>query len=130
MPITPLFAAIFGLMFIVLSFSVIRIRFGEKISTGHADHRGLEKAVRIHANFAEYVPLALLLMWFVESISLSSGLVFWLGCILLLARVAHAIGMQNPRQFLVLRQIGVLATFAVIATCCINLVWWYLPVNL
>jgi len=63
MPITPLFAAIFALGYLYLAIVVIKIRRSEKITYGlenrdSVKNRDLEKAVRIHANFIEYVPLA------------------------------------------------------------------------
>ena len=129
MLVTPLFAAVLGLLFVLLSLGVVRIRFSQRISMGVADNRALEKAVRSHANFAEYVPLALLLMWFVETLTLSSALVAVAGCVLVLARVFHAIGMANPKRWLVLRQLGVVMTFAVILVLCVVLLYWYWPVG-
>jgi len=129
MPITPLLAAVFGLMYIVLSISVVRIRIGQKISLGTKDNAELDKAVRIHANFAEYLPLCLLLFWFIETITFNSRLVFWLGSILLVARVAHVLGMRDPKSLLILRKFGVVATFSVILVSCGYLLWWYLPVS-
>jgi uncharacterized membrane protein YecN with MAPEG domain len=125
--ITPLFGALFALIYLVLSVNVIRYRFGNKISLGNGGNKHLEMAARAHANFIEYVPLALLLMWFLESLTLSSNEVFWAGSILLLARVAHAFGMLYPRQLLIMRQLGAIATFAVLIKLSISLLKHYLP---
>lgn len=130
MPITPLFAAIFGLIYIVLSLGVIKVRLGEKVSLGYGESHDLEKASRTHANFAEYVPIALLLMWFLETISLDSMLVFILGSILIFSRLAHVVGMNNPKKFMILRQLGVVGTLSVIIIASIALLWWYLPVSI
>lgn len=135
MPITPLFAALFALGYLYLSVAVIRVRFAEKISLGvenrdSAKHPALEEAVRTHANFIEYVPMALILFWFLENITYSHTTVFWLGCLFLMARVAHVIGMRNPKEYLVCRQVGMIGTFGVIAFSAIKLIWWYLPVSI
>ena len=130
MPITPLFAAIFALMFVFLSSGVIKTRLSEKIGLGLGDSRELEKAVRIQGNFAEYVPLALVLLWFLETISFNSGLVFWLGCVLLASRIAHVIGMQNPDQYMKFRQLGVIGTFLVLVVSSLTLLWWYIPASI
>lgn len=129
MPITPLFAALFALMYVILSIGVIRIRFTDKISLGDGGNKQLEIATRIHGNFIEYVPLCLVLFWFVERITFNSQLVFVLACVLLLARVAHVIGLRHAKPLLILRQLGVIATFIVILICALYLVWWYLPVS-
>ena len=129
MPITPLLAGVFGLMYLFLSISVIRIRYSANISLGTRDNDELEKEVRIHANFAEYLPFCLLLFWFVESITFNSRLVFWLGSLLLVARVAHVLGMKDSKSLLILRRFGVVATFAVMLISCVYLIWWYLPIS-
>lgn len=127
--ITPLFAAIFGLIYIALSINVVRYRLSNKISLGAGDNKNLERAIRTHGNFFEYVPFALLLMWFIETLTLSAGEVFWLGSILLIARVSHAFGMFYPKQLILLRQLGIVATFGVIIKACISLIQYYLPLS-
>lgn len=128
--ITPLFAAIFTLIYVALSLNVVRYRFGHKISIGDGGHKHLEMATRAHANFIEYVPLSLLLMWFLESLTLSPSEVFWSGAILVFARVAHAFGMLYPQQLLVLRQFGTIATFAVLIKLSISLLKHYLALTI
>ena len=126
--VTPLFAAIFGIMYMALSFNVVRYRFGAKVSLGAGESRNLERAIRAHGNFIEYVPFALLLMWFIETLTLSANVVFWLGSILLIARVSHAFGMYYPTQLKILRQLGTIATFGVIIKASISIFQYYMPV--
>ena len=130
MLVTPLFAAIFALVYLVLSISVIKLRFKQQVSLGSAGDSELEKEIRIHANFAEYVPLCLLLLYFLETVTLSSRLSFWLGCVLLISRLSHVIGMRNGKDHLIFRQIGVLGTFFVIFVSALALIWIYLPINI
>lgn len=65
--IVPLYAACLVLMFFVLSLRVIRIRRRIRIPLGTRRHPGLLRASRAHANFAAYVPLAAILLGFVEA---------------------------------------------------------------
>jgi len=127
--ITPLFAAIFGLMYVALSINVVRYRFGGRVSLGTGDNKNLERAIRAHGNFMEYVPFAILLMWFIETLSLSASTVFWLGSILLIARVSHAFGIFYPRQLMIFRQLGSLVTFAVLIKACISILLHYMPLS-
>ena len=60
--VVPLYAAIFALIYIGLTSRVIMLRNGKRISLGHGDDPTLERAIRIHGNFIEYVPLALILL--------------------------------------------------------------------
>ena len=128
MPITPLFAAIFALMYVYLSFAVIKHRIGKQVGLGEGEDRDLLVAIRTHANFSEYVPFALILMWFLETVAYNSTLALVLGCVLLLGRVSHIIGLRNPKQYMVLRQAGILATFGVLTVSSVYLIWHYLPV--
>jgi uncharacterized membrane protein YecN with MAPEG domain len=117
-------------MYVALSINVSRYRFGAKVSLGTGESSNLERAIRAHGNFIEYVPFALLLMWFIETLTLSANVVFWLGSILLIARVCHAFGMYYPRQLLILRQLGTLATLGVIIKASISIFQYYMPVSI
>lgn len=66
MLVTPLYAALLGLLFIALSIRTIRQRRRFRIASGSGRKTLLQRAMRVNANFAEYVPLALLLIYFVE----------------------------------------------------------------
>jgi len=130
MPITPIFVALFTLMLLFLSVAVIRQRLQKQVSLGSDGHRGLEIAIRTHANFVEYVPMCLLLMWSIEQLTQNSHLVLILGEVLLLVRIAHVIGMRYPKKFFRLRQIGILGTFAVMIVGSFTLLWHYLPISI
>ncbi len=129
MPITPLFAALFGLLYIALSLNVVRFRFAKGIGLGAGGDSDTEVAIRTHANFIEYVPLALLLFYFIEMISLSSLLVFYLGLALLVGRVMHIVGMFDSRNWGILRRIGTVLTFSVIIIASCALALRYLPIS-
>lgn len=127
MALTPIFAALLAFIFLFLSLSVIKLRFSKKVSLGDGGDPDLQAAIRTHANFTEYVPISLLLLWFVEAFTYSSNLVFILGSILVVARLAHIIGMRNPKEFMIFRQLAVVATHAVIAVSAVRILWHYLP---
>ena len=63
---TGLYAGLLGLLLIVLSMRVVQNRWRAKVGLGHGGDKALRKAIRIHGNFIEYVPLALLLMALIE----------------------------------------------------------------
>ena len=112
--IVPVYAAIFGLILIYLSVRVIKQRRSAKVSLGDGDNPALRKAIAVHNNFSQYVPLTLLLIVFVELNHASAYITHGLCACLLVARVAHAYGLVQPVQIMKLRQIGVLLTFGVI----------------
>lgn len=57
----PLYASILALMFVGLSVRTLRMRRRLKIAVRDAGNRRMLRAMRVHSNFAEYVPLGLLL---------------------------------------------------------------------
>jgi uncharacterized membrane protein YecN with MAPEG domain len=70
--------------------------------------------MRVHANFAEYVPMALILMALAESLKAPSMFLHPLGLVLVGARVIHAYGLSQTPHILRLRALGITLTFTVI----------------
>ncbi|MDP2714364.1 MAPEG family protein [Rheinheimera sp.] len=112
--ITALYAALLGLMFIALSIKVIAKRRQFQIGIGSKGEMALQRAVRVHGNFAEYVPFALLLMFLAEYSGLAPLYLHILGIALLLGRLSHAWGVRQLKEPLKYRMVGMLLTFGVI----------------
>lgn len=112
--IVPIYAAIFGLMLVYLSFLVIKQRRSAKVSLGDGDNPTLRKTIAVHGNFSQYVPFALLLITFVELNHASAYIVHSLCAALLIGRIAHAYGLAQAIQVMKLRQLGMALTFSVI----------------
>jgi uncharacterized membrane protein YecN with MAPEG domain len=70
--------------------------------------------VRAQANFAEYVPLALLLMGFLEASRYSIYLLHGLGIALVVARLFHGFALSFGWQIRFGRVTGAALTFAVL----------------
>jgi uncharacterized membrane protein YecN with MAPEG domain len=92
-PITGVYAALAGLMSLALAALVVRARRRYKTSLGTGKEPAVEMAVRVHANFIEYVPLALLLMLLGEFNGVSSPALHGAGILLLVSRILHALGL-------------------------------------
>jgi uncharacterized protein len=112
--VTPIYAALLALLFIYLSFAVIKQRRANKISLGDGDVPSLRKAIAVHNNFSQYVPFALLLIAFVELNHGSPYLIHGLGASLFIGRLAHAYGLAQANQIMKLRQAGMVLTLTVI----------------
>ena len=114
--ITTLAAGVLGLIFAILSALVVLQRGTGKVSIGNGDEvtSPLMIAIRSHANFAEYVPLILLLTGLIELRTGPTLLVKGLTASLVLARILHPVGMRIPgtNPF---RAIGFLLTIIVLA---------------
>ena len=101
MLVTPLYAAILALWFLLLTLRVVQRRRTYRVSLGDGDQPLLRRAIRAHANFAEYVPLALILLLVLELSRFSIYTVHALGATLVVARLLHgyALAFTNDFQF-------------------------------
>jgi len=104
--IAPLYIAIFSLMFTLLSFRVIRLRQTARVAIGDGGDKALRRAIRVHGNFAEYVPLALILIFAAESLGMSAVWVHGLCLALLIGRLLHAYGVSQVKEPLLFRQLA------------------------
>jgi uncharacterized membrane protein YecN with MAPEG domain len=85
-----------------------------QVGLGTGDNRELERAVRIHGNFAEYVPLALVLLVIYEMGGAPAWAVHLAGAVLLVARLLHAFGLTQSSGRSPGRFTGIIATWLVI----------------
>lgn len=108
--ITSIYAALLGLLFVLLSVRTLRLRRQLRVAFGDGDNLLLRRAIRVHANFAEYVPLALLLMCFNEIQSAPALWVHGLGALLLAGRTLHATGGSQLNGVGWMRVMGVTLT--------------------
>ena len=92
MPITMHYAGALALVFLVLSVRVVQGRTGKgRPSLGDGGDKDMLRRIRGHANFAEYVPLILVMMALLESRGVSALALHGLGGSLLAARIAHGV---------------------------------------
>ena len=114
MIVTPLYAALLALWLMVLSLRVINLRRIARVSLGDGGHPLLARAIRGQANFAEYVPLALLLLAILELSRFSIYVVHVLGLTLLIARLLHGYALGFTGEWKFGRTYGAALTFLVI----------------
>jgi uncharacterized membrane protein YecN with MAPEG domain len=120
--IVPIYAALLTFIYIFLSSRVIQSRVVNRIGLGTGGHRGLERRMRIHANFAEYVPLALLLLAFMEMQERPLWLLHLLCAALVLARIGHTLALWDEKEISWLRVASVSMTFVVMLVAAISLI--------
>jgi uncharacterized protein len=116
MPITTLFAGLLALLFILLSLRVIGARRGAKVTIGDGGDKLLARRARVHANFAEYAPMALLLMGLAESGGAAKMQIWMAGGLLFVGRIIHAYGVSQAKEVLAFRVAGMAVTFATIGS--------------
>lgn len=114
MPITALYAALLTPLLVVLSVRVIALRREAGAPLGDGGDPLLLRRMRVQANFAEYVPFALVLLVLAESLHTQAWLLHALGSALVLARLLHAVGVSRTPERFGLRVAGVGLTFGVL----------------
>ncbi len=116
---TPIYAALLAFVLIFLSLRVIRTRRTAKVALGDGGDAALLRASRAQANFAEYVPMALLLMGCAELQGAPILAVHGLGLVLLTGRLVHAYGVSRADEDFRFRVRGMQLTFFSIAAAAI-----------
>jgi len=118
--IVAFYAGVLGLIAVGLSVVVVRRRVANKVSFGSGGNPDLERAIRAHGNFTEYVPLILLLLLLLAAGGTSAYLLHGLGIALVLARLAHAQGLLGSPGESRGRTIGVALTWTVLVVASIR----------
>jgi hypothetical protein len=114
MPITTFYAALLALIFVALSLRTISARRAARVEIGDGDDRELLRRMRVHANFAEYVPIAVILLALAETMKLQAPLLHGIGALLLAGRASHAYALSQSPHILPLRVAGMIATLTAI----------------
>jgi uncharacterized membrane protein YecN with MAPEG domain len=110
----PIYAALLALLYVYLSVRTIGVRRRVQVALGAGENPEMLRAMRVHANFAEYVPLALILIYLVEAQGTAAWLVHALGVALLLGRCLHAYGVSQVKETFFFRVSGMVLTFNVL----------------
>ncbi len=122
--VTSIVASVLSIIFIRLSFAVIRLRRANRVGLGSGGNEELERAIRAQGNFAEYVPFGLILIACLEL----NGAAWWLalipGVALVIGRLIHAKGINEPPPNFRKRVLGMAFTInTLIALVVLNLGW-------
>ncbi len=123
--VTPLYAALCGLLLLVLGLVVVRLRRQHNVLTGDGGHATLARAMRVQANFVEYVPLTLLLLFMLEMSRQPAWALHLLGAALFIGRLLHAWGYLLTPRLSFGRALGIGLTWIVLG---VTAIWLLLVV--
>jgi uncharacterized membrane protein YecN with MAPEG domain len=112
--ITSLYAGLLGIFYLLLSSYVVMGRWQHKISLQDSGNPDMLRRIRMHANFAEYVPFLLLLMFLLEIKGLQVWALHSFGLTLLIARLVHPIGIASEKAPNLFRMLGAILTYALL----------------
>lgn len=113
-PITALWAGLLGLLSLALAWNVVRARVSENVIFGDAGNAIMVQRIRVHGNFVEYVPLALVLLLVLELSGSAAWLLHALGGGLFVGRLLHAFGLGRSTGTSPGRFVGILLTWLVV----------------
>jgi uncharacterized membrane protein YecN with MAPEG domain len=116
-----LYAGLLALLFVGLSVRTLLMRRTLRIGIGDAGNEAMLRAMRVHSNFAEYVPLSLLLIYFVEATGASAPFVHALGASVVVGRTSHAFGVSQLKENYAFRIVGMTFTLAPIIVAATHL---------
>lgn len=112
LPVTLSAVAAAVIVNIWLGLRVAALRRAFKVSIGDGGHEPLSRRMRAQLNFAENVPITLLLIAVLEIAGIGVGWLAYVAGAFILARVAHGFGMDGGKAQAG-RVVGVLVTIAV-----------------
>lgn len=115
LPITLTFAAAAALLNFWLAMRVSRLRMSEKVLHGDGGSATLTKRMRAQANYVEYTPFILILTALIEMAWNSPTWLWILSLIYIVARIAHAFGMDADQPAKT-RMFGIIVTWMVVLT--------------
>ncbi|AVP99216.1 glutathione metabolism protein [Ahniella affigens] len=127
--LTP-YAGLLAFVYLVLTFRTIMFRGRLRVGIGDGGDKSLQRAIRAHANFSEYVPITLILLLLLTSVGAGPGLLHGLGGALVIGRILHGYGVSQVQEKLIFRQIGMVLTTGVIAVAGGYLLWVFARVGL
>ena len=120
-PITAIYAAILALVLTVLSAKAGLLRGKLGIPAGDGNNDQMILAMRTHPNAAEYIPIAIILMMILEMNVASTYLLHGIGAALVIARIAHPLGISNLQS--PMRLVGAGLTALTIVVSAVLVLW-------
>ncbi|HXC55301.1 MAG TPA: MAPEG family protein [Rhizomicrobium sp.] len=121
LPMLAFYAVINALLMLVLGMLVVRARVKTKTEIGDGGHPGMIGPLRAHANNAEYVPMAIILLMILYALGANVYVIHAVGGTLTLGRLLHGIGLTRNVGTSAPRFLGMVLTWlsyiiAIVAT--------------
>ena len=119
------YAGLNALIMLVLSMRVVRARVRTGTAIGDGGKPQMAAPLRAHANNAEYVPIALILLWALASpLGRSIWLIHGMGVSLTIGRILHAIGLSRSTGPSTLRLVGMALTWIAYVIGIAGVLWF------
>ena len=123
-----MYASLLAVLVVILAMLVVRLRRGLKIGIGDGGNRDLARAIRVHGNAIESIPLFLILLAVYEINGGNVTLLHILGGVFFVSRVLHARGMLVSAGASRGRELGTIGTNTCLLGLAIANALWVLGV--
>ena len=90
---TSIYAGLCGLLMAWLALQTIKVRRANKVRLGDGGSFELQSAIRAHGNFAEYMPITIILLFLLEYNGMHYLVIHVIGTVFLAGRWTHAQGL-------------------------------------
>ncbi len=124
--VTGFYAGLMGLMMVVLILRVALRRRKYKVGLGDGGIADLGQAIRVHGNFAEMVPMLLILLSLLEMNQIGTVYLHIFGILLVLTRILHAHGITSSPNLSFGRKTGIMISFLLLIVGSLALIIYYL----
>lgn len=112
--IIPVTAGLLGLIYFFLSMRVSKIRMQKQIGIGSGSNKELNRAIRVHSNFIEYVPFCLILLLIMQGLGANIWFILIMAIVLIIARLMHAAGLSRTAGSSLMRRGGIILTYLIL----------------
>jgi uncharacterized membrane protein YecN with MAPEG domain len=113
--VTPIYAALLGGLYLILSARVIAFRLGHNLSLGDDGNENMTRRIRAHGNAAEYIPIGVLFLVIAELMGTPAIALHLAGLAFFAGRSLHAYGLSAKEQNFKFRKIGMILTLLTLA---------------
>lgn len=117
-----LYTGVLILMGIVLQVRVIGHRRSKQIGIGDGQDKELARAIRVHGNFSENVPFALAGLIMLALIGAPAVVIHGVGLLIVIGRLAHAVGLSQSAGSSLGRVGGMIMTFSALIITALALI--------
>ena len=88
-----IYAGLCGLLLVYLALQTIKVRRANKVKLGDGGVFALQSAIRAHGNFTEYMPIAIIMLFFLECNGAPAWMIHVIGITFIMGRWIHAQGL-------------------------------------
>jgi hypothetical protein len=111
-------------LILVLALGVVSARRKHGVALGDGANEAMQRAIRVHGNATEYVPMLLIGLTVLSLLDASRPwMIHVLGLLLLVSRIAHAQGLGGSNGRSAGRMFGTLGTWIAALGLALALVW-------